>query len=154
MLDDDLKKIEDFLKTGGDPELQFLEGDSELRTFQNFEKIINDFLIKGFNFEDNVREDFATLNKVTFESYTSFKKNKDEVIKDFAITIIITKKLLEVLQNTKNNTFLSEEDKKLYFVLIKVLMNSLKKVSETQLNFFKVFSKYIDEINNIINIED
>ena len=143
MLDDDFKKIEDFLKAGGN---------SELQTFQAFEDLVNDFVKNKF--KDDIKEGFITLHQLIYHSYGEFDKNNSNVIKDFAITIIIIKNLLATLKTVQDDTILSEEDKKVYITVMKVLVNSIKQESESHLNFFKIFSEYVNDIASLFSVED
>jgi len=142
MLDDEFKKIEDFLKVGGNLELQ---------TLQKFEEIVDDFITNKFKV--NSKESFSTLNLLIFHSYSEFEKSNESITKDFAITILVIKKLILILQNTNDESILNEEDKKTYMRLIKMLMGSFKKEIESHLNFFKTFAEYIDDVTNLLSTE-
>jgi len=141
MLDDDFAEIEGFLKA---------EGNSELQTVQKFDKILNDFMIKKFK---DVKESFATLNTVIYQSYSGFEKNAEEVIKDFGLTVIVIKKLISMLQD-ENNHLLNDEDKQAYLILMKSIVDSLKDETKSYLNFFTIFSEYIDDTDKLIGIKD
>jgi hypothetical protein len=143
MLDDDFNKIEAFLKAGGNTELQ---------TFQRFEGIIDTFIANKFT--DNIKEGFLTLNELIYQSYGEFDKNNSDIIKDFAITIIIIKKLLFTLKNAEEDTILSEEERNTYMTLMQMLVGAIKKEAESHFNFFKIFSEYLDGINNLFDVAD
>ena len=140
MFENDFKDIENFLKSGGN---------SELHVFESFETIVNNFIKERF--DENIKSGFLTFNQLLYQSYEKFDKHNSNVIKDFAISIIIIKNLLEKLQNSEENDILSEEDKKIYIDLIKILSTTIKKEAEAHLSFFSVFSEYIDGINNLFN---
>jgi len=143
MLDDDFKEIENFLKNGGN---------SELNTFQGFEKVIDD-LIKN-KLTNNIKENFTTLNVLVYHAYNAFDKNNSEVLKDFSTTIIVIKHLLAILKDTQDNDILNEKDKKEYIILMKILIDSMKQECESHLNFFNIFSEYLNDTNNLFNIDD
>jgi hypothetical protein len=139
MFDDDFKAIEEFLAVGGNQELQ---------TFQKFEKIVDE-LIKN-KFTDNIKDGFMTLNQLIFHSYTQFEANSSDVIKDFAITIIVIRKLLEMLKTVPDGTILPDGDKKTYIKLMTMVVEAMKKETEAQLNFFNAFAQYANEITSTL----
>ena len=143
MLDDDFKKIEDFLKAGGN---------SELQIFQDFENAVDGFV--ATQYADNIKEGFGALNQLIFHSYSKFETNNEDIVKDFAITIIIIKKLLTKIQEVETDTILKEEDKKMYVHLMVLLLESLKKEAESHFNFFKAFMEYIDETKSEFSSSD
>lgn len=149
MLDDDFKQIEDFLKTGGNLELQ---------TLIQFEEVV-DTLVKTImnqktlNFENGMQETFITLHGVIYESYIEYEKHKDDIMKDFAITILVTKKIVKMLGEIQENNVLNDEEEKRYLTLMKVVIDSLKKEITTHLNFFNIFSEYIDEMATTLAIK-
>ncbi len=151
MLDDDFKKIEDFLKNAGNSEEEFLKlGDNtEIQTFQDFEKIVHNFITDKL--KDNTKENFTRLNEVLYHSNLEFNHNITDVIKDFSITIVLLKQLLTIIQSTQDDIILNEEDKKMYISLMKILISILKDDVKSNSKFFEIFSEYLDGIDNLFS---
>jgi len=142
MLDDEFKKIEDFLK---------VDGNSELQLFSEFEKLTNNLI--DTIYKNDADTGFIEVHKVIYESYIEFNKNSDNVYKDFAIIIILLKKLLEMLKNPEFNNPLNDEDKRIYLKLANVLVEGLKEEIKVGLSFYGIFSEYMDGILNIMPTE-
>ena len=143
MLDDDFKKIEDFLKLGGN---------SELQMFQEFEKLVDGLFVDIV--KKDVAEGFSILSSLVHESYSEYDKNSQNVVKDFAISIIILKRLILILKDDQDTNSIKTADKSMYITLMKTLMKELKKEVNIHLNFFKGFSEYVDNMDVLVNTED
>ncbi len=143
MLDDDFKKIEDFLKLGGN---------SELQMFQEFEKLVDGLFVDIV--KKNEAEGFSILSSLVHESYSEYDKNSQNVVKDFAISIIILKRLILILKDDQDTNSIKTADKSMYITLMKTLMKELKKEVNIHLNFFKGFSEYVDNMDVLVNTED
>lgn len=143
MLDDEFENIEDFLKSGDNPELQF---------FSTFEKITSDLVDQQF--KNRSKEDFTKLHELILESYLGYNTNNNNVMKDFSILIIICKKVLEMLNTTEINDLFTEEQKQVYLRLLKDLIKSIKEEITHNLNYFEVFNEYTNGILNIIPVEN
>ena len=143
MLEGEFKKIEDFLKVGGNTEFQM---------FEEFKKTINDFADEKI--KEDILENFKKLHVLVYETNKDYSQISNNITGYLATTLILSKKLLEICKNIELNLTFNEEDKKLYFSLMKTLMSALKKEVKSKLNFFEIFSNYIDEVINIIPNED
>ncbi len=142
MLDDDFKEIEDFLK---------VKGNIQLQTFQKFEAMVDDLIEEKV--QGNIAEAIYSLIGVVYNSYEQYDKYSDDVVKDFAISIILIKKITLLLKEQNDDIFV-ENGKKTYFALIKVLVEALKRDLNKHLNFFLCFSEYINGMISMFNTEN
>ena len=140
MSEDGFNNIEDFLK---------FEGNAELQLFSTFEQMTSDLIDQRF--KNKSKKGFIELHQLILECFQEYEKTKSSVMKDFSITIIVSKKVLEMLNNPEISSLFTEEQKQMYLDLLKVLMVSLKKEVENTLNYFEVCGEYIDGVINILH---
>lgn len=146
MLDDEFEKIQSFLESQNKPEVQFL---------QKFDSEITEYINESYDFSsDKAKDSFSLLYSDIQEAYLDFLKQQEGTIKNFSISLILIKNILEKLNKAQNNFSLTEEQKIIHKTLIKLLIASLKEECDTNINHFTAFSEYIDNYINPLNIQD
>ena len=154
MLDDDFKKIEDFLKEKSNDPLDS-KNNHQLETFQKFETLTNDYINTLFdkNISNSIDEDFqeklSVLTITLQRSYDAYSKNQPEVIKDFAISIILIKKTLMLFNNYYSNDATLNFAENIYKELLSKLVASIKEEVTVIKNFFDAFAEYIEDIDKL-----
>ena len=134
MLNDEFKEIENFLKSQNTAEMQFI---------QKFDEQITNYIKENFNLynEENIEENLLILQTTIEDSYTNFSSSMEESIKNFSISIVLIKNVLARIQN---HPALNDNQQTLQKTLIGLLLQSLKKECEVNINHFKAFEEYID----------
>lgn len=154
MLDDDFKKIEDFLKEKSNDPLDS-KTNHQLETFQKFETLTNDYIDTIFNKnisisdDEDFQEKLSVLTITLQRSYDAYSKNQPEVIKDFAISIILIKKTLMLFNNYYSNDATLNFAENIYKELLSKLVASIKEEVTVIKNFFDAFAEYIEDIDKL-----
>jgi len=152
MLDDDFEKIEDFLKS---QEGLKSEVSLEIKFLQRFEAEIITNLKESFDFSgDKAKENMLRVHQALMQAYQEFGDSQELTIKCFSISLVLIKNTLEKLKEIKENSPLKGEEKAVYLLLMKTLIDALQKECTENINHFQAFLDYINNSIAPISVEN
>ena len=146
MNDDDFERIQKFLESQDNLEMQFL---------QKFDQIVSKHINEMYDFSgDEAKENFLQLHVALSQTYNAFSKNEDETIKNFCMVLVLIKNTLEKLKEVKTLSNMLDEDRVLYIDLMRTLIEAIKEQCNEHIKHFNSFIEYIDNFIVPINIEN
>lgn len=143
MEDSDFQKIEEFLKAEGNMKAVFL---------QKFEGEVDNLLKSEFSFSgETVREDFLELLTLINTALANFYNVKDNVIKNFGISLVLIKTLIK---NINERYPSNDSDQGFQMNILELLKESLKEECKEIVDYFTLYSNYIDKITDSVDSEN
>lgn len=151
MLDKDMEELENFLRgeLTQDNDNATKNINTGIVSIHLFEKLVDEFF-SGDN-TDSISEKLVTAGGALDQSYYHFDEIKEDVVKEFAITLVLSKKITEMTTEAlRKAEFVDEDKKKAGFEAMKGLLNLFKDEANTLVKYFEMFNEYADEILEIL----